>query len=86
MICWRRPEGRAYQQLRAALDRLAGTRITTNLRTNGTHVTEGFGLIDRWRAVEHSASDSRMVALEIVLSEWLYNAALAREVGASTPW
>jgi len=78
-------DGRAYRQLRAALDRLAGTRITTRLHTNGTLVTEGCGLIDRWRVVEHSASDSRMVALEIVLSEWLYNAALAREVLTISP-
>ncbi|MGB5736856.1 MAG: replication initiator protein A [Thiohalocapsa sp.] len=73
-------DGRGYAQFRAALDRLAGTRITTDIRTNGQHVSEGFGLIDRWKIIEASPEDKRMVAVEIVLSEWLYNAVCAREV------
>lgn len=73
-------DGRGYAQFRAALDRLAGTRITTDIRTNGQHVREGFGLIDRWKIVETSPDDTRMVAVEIVLSEWLFNAVRAHEV------
>src|SRR5271155_4024365 len=39
-------DGRAYEQLVAALDRLSGTRIRTNIKTGGEEHTSGFGLID----------------------------------------
>jgi plasmid replication initiation protein len=73
-------DGRGYEQLRAALDRLRGTSITTNIETKGVRISEGFGLIDRWKIIEKSPNDGRMVAVEITLSEWLYNAVLGREV------
>ena len=73
-------DGRGYEQLRAALERLSGTRITTDIETNGLRVKEGFGLVDRWKIIEKSRTDERMVAVEITLSEWLYNAILGREV------
>lgn len=44
--------GREYQQLEAALERLAGTRIKTNLESGGTTVRQGFGLIESWKIVE----------------------------------
>ena len=58
---------------------MAGTRITTDIRTGGLRVKEGFGIIDRWKIVER-ASDERMIAVEITLSEWLYNAVQAFDV------
>jgi plasmid replication initiation protein len=73
-------DGRGYQQLRAALDRLRGTSITTDIETNGARIREGFGLIDRWKIIEKSPTDGGMIAVEITLSEWLYNAILGREV------
>lgn len=73
-------DGDSYQRLIAAFKRLEGTRIETDIKTNGTRIREGFGIIDKWRIVERSPTDSRMVAVEITLSEWLYNAVLAREV------
>ena len=72
--------GVGYDRLIAAFKRLEGTRIETNLQTNGTRIREGFGIIDRWKIIERSPTDARMVAVEITLSEWLYNAVLAREV------
>jgi plasmid replication initiation protein len=72
--------GDHYKRLEAAFDRLAGTRIKTNIVTNGTRVREGFGLIDNWRIIERAPGDGRMVAVEVTLNEWLYNAILAREV------
>jgi plasmid replication initiation protein len=71
--------GENYKRLEAAFDRLAGTRIRTNIATNGMRVKEGFGLIDNWKIVQRSA-DGRMIAVEITLNEWLYNAILGREV------
>jgi plasmid replication initiation protein len=72
--------GDHYKRLEAAFDRLAGTRIKTNITTNGVRVREGFGLIDNWKIIERSPGDGRMVAVEVTVNEWLYNAILAREV------
>lgn len=70
----RATRGDDYERLRSALDRLSGTRIKTNIGVGGHRVTDAFGLIDRWRIVERSPDNTRMVAVEVVLSEWLYNA------------
>jgi plasmid replication initiation protein len=72
--------GGDYDQLTSAFGRLSGTRIETNIATNGERVRHGFGLIDEWRTIEKSPSNGRMVAVELTLSRWLYNAVLAREV------
>lgn len=72
--------GDDYKRLQEAFERLAGTRITTDIRTGGERVKEGFGLIDTWRIVEKSRDDERMVAVEITLSKWLFNAVQAFEV------
>ena len=75
----RKTDGRGYEQLVAALDRLSGTRIKTNLRTNGDEVTEGFGLIDSWRIIRHAES-GRMLELKVNLSDWVFNAVLGSEI------
>lgn len=69
-----------YKRLQASLERLQGTQITTNIITNGERVKQGFGLIDSWEIVEKSPDDDRMVAVEITLSKWLYNAIKGKEV------
>jgi plasmid replication initiation protein len=71
--------GYNYELLVDAFRRLAGTRIETDIRTDGQRDRRGFGLIDEWHVVEKSP-DGRMVAIELTLSEWLYRAVLAREV------
>jgi len=72
--------GRNYKLLELAFQRLTGTRIFTNVKTAGRRIREGFGLIESYRIVEKSPKDSRMVAVEVVLSEWLFQAICAREV------
>ena len=72
--------GKEYTRLQGALDRLAGTRLKTNIRTGGQSVKEGFGLVDKWKIVERSTDDERMVAVEVTLSEWLFNAVQSHEV------
>lgn len=76
----RQTSGDGYQRLHEAFERLAGTRITTDIKTGGMRVKEGFGIIDRWKIIEKSPTDERMVAVEVTLSEWLYNAVQAFEV------
>jgi plasmid replication initiation protein len=72
--------GEHYKRLEAGLDRLKGTIIKTNVATGGVRIKYAFGLIDDWRIVERSPTDERMIGVEITLSEWLYNAIVAREV------
>jgi len=71
--------GREYDNLEAALERLAGTRVKTDLRTSDQRTREGFGLIESWKIVERR-SDERMDFVEITLSDWLYRAVLGKEV------
>lgn len=75
----RSTDGRGYEQLVAALDRLSGTRIRTNIKTGGEEITSGFGLVDSWNIVRHTES-GRMAEIRINLSEWVFNAVLGREV------
>lgn len=76
----RRTDGESYKRLHEAFERLAGTRISTDIKTGGQRTREGFGIIDRWKIIEKSQTDERMIAVEVTLSEWLYNAVSAFEV------
>lgn len=75
--------GDGYRRLRDAFERLAGTRITTNIATgpkdDPTDVTTGFGLIESWEIVRRTRA-GRMVSVSVTLSEWLYRAVLAKSV------
>jgi plasmid replication initiation protein len=73
-------DGREYKRLRSSFERLRGTSITTDIRTGGKRVQEGFGIIDNWTIVEKSPDDERMIAVEVTLSKWLFNAVQAHEV------
>lgn len=75
----RETSGNGYKRLRDAFERLAGTRITTNIVTGGRETTTGFGLIDGWQIVRASRS-GRMLSVEVTLSEWLFRAVLDRSV------
>jgi len=71
--------GRDYEALNAALVRLRGTTITTNIISGGRKRGRGFGLIDEWDIVEKDGS-GRMIAIDITLSKWLYSAVTGKEV------
>jgi plasmid replication initiation protein len=71
--------GKNYERLAESFRRLAGTRIETNISTDGQRVRHGFGLLEEWRIVEKDPG-GRMVAIELTLSEWLYRAIIGREV------
>lgn len=75
----RETSGDAYKRLRDAFERLAGTRITTNLQAGGFEVTRGFGLIEDWEIVRKTRG-GRMVQVRVTLSEWLYAAIMAKSV------
>ena len=75
----RETSGDAYARLREAFERLAGTRITTNLVQGDHEVTRGFGLIEDWEIVRRTRG-GRMVQVRVTLSEWLFQAVLAKSV------
>eukprot|EP01133_Synstelium_polycarpum_P000052 gene52-65_t len=72
--------GDEYKRLRETMERLAGTRMTTDIRTGGQRVQEGFGLIESWSIISKSATNDRMDAVEVTLSKWLFNAVQSHEV------
>ena len=75
----RETSGDGYKRLRDAFERLAGTRITTNIATGDQETTTGFGLIESWEIIRHTRA-GRMVRVRVSLSEWLYRAVLAKSV------
>ncbi|MEY8802431.1 replication initiator protein A [Leisingera sp. XS_AS12] len=79
VACNRETSGDAYRRLREAFERLAGTRITTNIMTGGHEVTTGFGLIEKWEIVR-KARGGKMVSVAVTLSDWLYRAVLSKSV------
>ncbi len=76
--------GDSYTRLREAFERLAGTRITTNISVGGEETTSGFGLIESWEIVRRTkpkgGREGRMVSVSITLSEWLFRAVQAKSV------
>lgn len=75
----RETSGDGYRRLRDAFERLAGTRITTNIATGSEEITTGFGLIESWEIVRKTRG-GRMVSVRVTLSEWLYQAVLSKSV------
>ena len=75
----RQTSGGGYVRLKAALERLAGTRIETNITTGDVEVLDGFGLIDRYRIVRETR-DGYMLDIEVRLSDWVFNAIRSKEV------
>ncbi|WP_371158225.1 replication initiator protein A [Jannaschia sp. 2305UL9-9] len=80
----RETSGDGYRRLREAFERLAGTRITTNIATGDTETTTGFGLIDSWEIVRRTPpgqkGGGRMVSVAVTISEWLFRAVCAKSV------
>jgi plasmid replication initiation protein len=72
--------GRDYKLLKNAFERLRGTSITTDIRTNDERIISGFGLIDSWEIVVKDPKTERMVEVQVTLSKWMYNSVLGREV------
>jgi plasmid replication initiation protein len=77
----RQTGGIIYERLEHALDRLAGTRIKTNIETGDEKSTQNFGLIE-WYDYNRKGSGftERLRYLDIKLSDWLFRAIEAAEV------
>lgn len=79
LATWREASGDGYKRLREAFERLAGTRITTNIVTGDVETTTGFGLIESWEIVRKTRG-GRMVSVAVTLSDWLFRAVQAKSV------
>jgi len=75
----RNTAGSGYAQLKASLERLAGTRISTNIVTGGSEIFRTFGLIESAEIVRETR-EGRMQEVEIKLSDWVFNAIRSKEV------
>jgi hypothetical protein len=75
----RMTNGQGYEALKAALERLAGTRISTNIITGGQETFETFGLIERAKIIRETR-EGRMQEVEVKLSDWVFNAIKHQEV------
>lgn len=69
----RKTSGEGYKLLQAALRRLQGTQIETNITTGGKEVWKVFSFIDNAETVRKTR-DGRMLEIEITLSDWIFNA------------
>ena len=76
----RHTNNRGYKYIKLALNRLAGCMLKTNIKTGRTRQESGFHLLESYRYIESSRNKDRKVAVEITLSDWLYNSLIAKEV------
>src|SRR5215475_11746937 len=72
--------GKDYDALCEAIDRLAGTRISTNIRTGDEEQHDTFGLIEAASIRRKRGLDGRLLWVEIKLSDWVLNAIRSQEV------
>ncbi|WP_334473634.1 replication initiator protein A [Arsenophonus sp. PmNCSU2021_1] len=78
--------GKSYKELEKTLERLSGTRITTNIiYSEDKQETIGFGLIDSWRILEEKKGKLDIGMVEITLPDWLYQAITKTKVLKISP-
>lgn len=71
--------GRAYKRMGEMFERLSGTRIETNIKTDGTRERGWFGFIDHARVIERDGG-GRTIAVEVALPEWLWRSIKAKHI------
>lgn len=70
----RNVSGQGYEELKASLNRLLGTVVTTNIRTEGGAHRTKFNWISRW--VEKKSTQGEITSIEFELPDWFYRGAL----------
>lgn len=85
LVATNRPTaGVGYERMAAALERLRGTSIVTNIETAGKRERSGFGLIDAWSVIERDG-DHRMLAVSVTLPDWLFRSVECKQVLTLSP-
>jgi plasmid replication initiation protein len=69
--------GRAYQELRQALDRLAGTLVKTSIRAGNRAKHVAFHWLEQWEELFDEASGQSQ-GMTITLPDWLYQGIIER--------
>jgi hypothetical protein len=69
----RQTSKRGYKLFADALRRLQATQIETNITSGGKELWEVFSFIDSAKTIKETR-DGRMQAIEITLSDWVFNA------------
>lgn len=72
--------GKDYAALTEAMDRLAGTRISTNIQTGDEEQYDTFGLIETASIRRKHGLDGRLLWCEVKLSDWVFSAIRSHEV------
>ena len=80
MFTNRGTSGRDYQALCDSLDRLGGTRISTNIKSGDEEQFDTFGLVDSASVRRKRGLDGRLLWVEVKLSDWVFRAINADEV------
>lgn len=65
--------GTGYKRFQEALYRLTNTAIETNIKTNAQEIWETFHFIEKAKTIKETR-DGRMLEIEIVLSDWVFDA------------
>ena len=76
----RQIDGDGYKRLEEALTRLVGTQVHTTVKTGGAHSTDMFTMVERATVVRKNIVTGRMMAVRVVLSEWLFRAIDSNQV------
>jgi hypothetical protein len=63
-----------------SIDRLAGTRIRTDIKSGNEVAYDNFGLIETGSMKRTDGVDGRLLWCEIKISDWVFNAIRAKEV------
>lgn len=66
--------GRDYKALCESIDRLAGTRISTNIAYGDEEEYLNFGLVDQGSVRRKNGLDGRLLWIELTISDWVFNA------------
>jgi plasmid replication initiation protein len=76
----RQIDGDGYKRLEQALTRLRGTTFQTTIKTGGEAATRIFGMIESADVLRKEPITGRMVAVEVVLSDFLFRAIESNQV------
>ncbi len=72
--------GKGYNLVEKALQRLHGVSINTNIKTGKIEQKEGFHLIESYKFIESHYVKDRRISLEVTVSDWFYNSIISKEV------
>lgn len=76
----RKTNGEGYRLIKNSINRLTGSMIRTNIKTGSIRQEDMFHILESARFIESPRIKGRMVAMEITLSDWVYNSLVAKQV------